>query len=262
MLVYQLVYGVAKHQSVRQTGAGTRSHSPSHRAISCVAHMTPIGKTAWAVHTWSTVVCSLWVAVVLSLSQAQSVFAADTVSEQDIIQQLRPRGITRNLVIQDAPPAPVAPVGAAAPSASVSVDPPHAHQGGSSLITPAAPAPGAPEKPAVDRDSVSLVIQFQVNSHLVLPEGVRQLDILANALQSAELKGLTFQVEGHSDASGPAASNLRLSQRRAEEVVHHLVRSGVEARRLQALGFGFSKLLPGVHPHSAQHRRVVVRRLP
>jgi len=45
-------------------------------------------------------------------------------------------------------------------------------------------------------------------------------------------------VEGHTDSVGTEANNLVLSRLRAEAVVDYLVSRGVDAGRLEAVGFG------------------------
>jgi outer membrane protein OmpA-like peptidoglycan-associated protein len=51
--------------------------------------------------------------------------------------------------------------------------------------------------------------------------------------------GLMVQVEGHTDNVGNAKSNLALSQKRADAVMNHLIKTyKTEARRLKAKGFG------------------------
>lgn len=47
-----------------------------------------------------------------------------------------------------------------------------------------------------------------------------------------------MQVEGHTDNTGDAAMNRKLSQDRAQAVVDYLVKKGVAADRLKAAGFG------------------------
>lgn len=65
-----------------------------------------------------------------------------------------------------------------------------------------------------------------------------------------------MQVEGHTDAQGNAAVNLRLSQRRAQAVVDALVQRGVAANRLQALGHGETRLLDqGATPEAHERNR-------
>lgn len=48
----------------------------------------------------------------------------------------------------------------------------------------------------------------------------------------------TVEIAGHTDAKGDAEVNLRLSQRRADVVAKHLVRHGVLAHQIVAVGYG------------------------
>ncbi len=63
------------------------------------------------------------------------------------------------------------------------------------------------------------------------------LDQVAAVLK-AYPKMTKIRVEGHTDDRGKDASNLKLSQRRAESVVKYLNEKGVDAGRLVAQGFG------------------------
>jgi OOP family OmpA-OmpF porin len=47
-----------------------------------------------------------------------------------------------------------------------------------------------------------------------------------------------FEVQGHTDGSGPAGSNMKLSRQRADAVVEWLVTRGVQPERLVAKGYG------------------------
>jgi outer membrane protein OmpA-like peptidoglycan-associated protein len=68
------------------------------------------------------------------------------------------------------------------------------------------------------------------------------------------------RVEGHTDTRGRLANNMRLSQARAEAVMRYLVEHGVSAARLEAQGYGPTRLIvenartPDEH---ARNRRVV-----
>jgi len=50
-----------------------------------------------------------------------------------------------------------------------------------------------------------------------------------------------LQVTGHTDSDGDDASNMKLSQVRAESVMKALVSGGIAADRLKAIGMGESK---------------------
>jgi outer membrane protein OmpA-like peptidoglycan-associated protein len=106
--------------------------------------------------------------------------------------------------------------------------------------------------------SLSLAIQFDVNSSRVRPESGEVLGNLVAAMLSPDLKGTRFAIEGHTDASGAAAANLRLSQQRADEVRLFLVALGVHPARLKAVGKGSSEPIDPKDPMSADNRRVRV----
>ena len=47
-----------------------------------------------------------------------------------------------------------------------------------------------------------------------------------------------IRIEGHTDSSGPASVNQRISLQRAESVRDELVAMGIDASRIQASGMG------------------------
>ena len=101
---------------------------------------------------------------------------------------------------------------------------------------------------------------FTVGS-AVLPDGLRvQLDRFAQALKGKAGGARTVRIEGHADASGNAASNERLSQRRAEAARDYLVSQGVSADQLKPVGVGARDLVEPGQPLSAKNRRVVIGR--
>lgn len=83
-------------------------------------------------------------------------------------------------------------------------------------------------------------IYFDTNKSVVKPESKPTLEQIANLLK--QLPQLKLGVVGHTDNVGDDASNLRLSQRRAEAVVAALVEDyGIDEARLQASGAGEGK---------------------
>ncbi len=83
-------------------------------------------------------------------------------------------------------------------------------------------------------------ILFSVNSATIRPESTPTLEEMGTMLE--EHPDLRLRIEGHTDATGDDASNLELSQRRAEAVRDFLVESyGVEAGRLEVEGLGETK---------------------
>jgi OmpA-OmpF porin, OOP family len=109
--------------------------------------------------------------------------------------------------------------------------------------------------------SVSLNIPFEHNSSALQPAASAQLKELEHALTSASLGQDRFVVAGHTDAKGSAAYNKQLSLRRAQAVKRFLVGKGVDAARLDTVGFGSEKLLAPDQPEDPRNRRVEIRDL-
>ena len=70
-----------------------------------------------------------------------------------------------------------------------------------------------------------------------------------------------FQIAGHTDASGSAEYNRRLSRDRAETVRRFLVTRGIDPDRLEVVGNGEDELLLPDWPLHAGNRRVEIRNL-
>ena len=112
---------------------------------------------------------------------------------------------------------------------------------------------------AITRERVTIAdkIFFDVNKATIKAESFSLLDEVAQVLLDyPEIAGL--RVEGHTDQRGPADTNRRLSQARAESVRAYLVDKGVEAGRLTAEGFGEDRPLDPADNRAAwdQNRRV------
>ena len=88
------------------------------------------------------------------------------------------------------------------------------------------------------------------------------LDRVAEALVANPT--VRVEVQGHTDNSGSAATNLRLSQARANTVRTYLISKGVDGARITAVGYGPNQ--PKVQNTSpanrAQNRRVELKQLP
>lgn len=85
-------------------------------------------------------------------------------------------------------------------------------------------------------------IEFDYNAATIRPGSIPTLDEAASVINANPGVG-PLRVVGHTDGDGPAASNQRLSQRRAEAVVAYLVESGgVGADRVSAEGRGEAEL--------------------
>ena len=67
---------------------------------------------------------------------------------------------------------------------------------------------------------------------------------------------LKLRIEGHTSAEGDAATNQKLSEDRAQAAVDFLVNNeGVDGSRLEAAGFGSSKLKNTADPMAPENRR-------
>lgn len=114
---------------------------------------------------------------------------------------------------------------------------------------------GEPEPP-----SVNLRVQFAYNEATLTDEAILTLGALGEALGSEILEGLSFEIIGHTDATGSVEYNQALSERRAQSVVGFLTDEyAVGAERLSWSGEGESRLLDIDNPESGENRRVEIR---
>lgn len=94
-----------------------------------------------------------------------------------------------------------------------------------------------------------------------LPETLKkQLEVFAEVLKSKKGSGKVVRIEGHADASGAAAANLTLSQKRAEAVRDYLVELGAEAAMLNPVGVGANVPKNNKDPFAPENRRVEIGR--
>ena len=89
---------------------------------------------------------------------------------------------------------------------------------------------------------------------------MRDLDQVALAFNRPQLAASALTLEGHTDSSGEAGYNLRLSQRRADAVVAYLVSRGVQPHRLRGVGYGEARPLVFFPASDARQRRVEIVR--
>jgi outer membrane protein OmpA-like peptidoglycan-associated protein len=81
------------------------------------------------------------------------------------------------------------------------------------------------------------------------------------AMKDPALSSQAFIIEGHASAEGDYASNLALSQARAERIARELIRFGVISSQLVPVGYGESEAAvpaASAEPLRAQDRRVTV----
>ncbi len=118
----------------------------------------------------------------------------------------------------------------------------------------AATPPAAPPAPASKPAVVLPIAQLDRGVQIVLPDSVlfqvgkadlspgesgAYLDRVAHLLKTKTAKRIA--VEGHTDSTGAAALNQKLSEQRADSVADALVSRGVPADRITRKGLSFSQ---------------------
>jgi OOP family OmpA-OmpF porin len=100
------------------------------------------------------------------------------------------------------------------------------------------PPPG-PARVVLTASSITIAdkVQFETGKAEILPASFGLLDEVARVFVDNPQIELV-QVEGHTDSTGSAAINRKLSQQRAEAVKKYLVKNGVKDKRIVAKGFG------------------------
>jgi OmpA-OmpF porin, OOP family len=101
------------------------------------------------------------------------------------------------------------------------------------VTTPTVTTPAAPAAPALGH----LVLNFRTGSAAVPGSAMPELQQTATLIKRLP-PGSVVEIGGHTDNVGNAASNMTLSQRRAEAVRDILIRDGVNPSALTARGYG------------------------
>lgn len=104
------------------------------------------------------------------------------------------------------------------------------------------------------------MIYFKTGTYTLVDASKASLDVIAQYMIIAD--GV-FEVQGHTDSVGSDASNMTLSQKRAQAVVDYLISKGVNGSNLKAVGYGESqpKFDNNTADGRAQNRRIEIIRL-
>lgn len=99
-------------------------------------------------------------------------------------------------------------------------------------------------------------VMFQFDSTALRSAAFPLLDAIVEI--AADCADAQITISGHTDATGNAESNQKLSQRRALAVLDYLTAHGIEPARLRALGAGASRPLDtgGTAAARARNRRI------
>lgn len=90
-----------------------------------------------------------------------------------------------------------------------------------------------------DGKIITYGITFDTGKATIKPESMSEINRIKKLMDEDET--LNFEVQGHCDATGSAATNQKLSQERAEAIVAKLVEMGIDESRLTAVGKGSSE---------------------
>ncbi|MCS6902196.1 MAG: OmpA family protein [Polyangiaceae bacterium] len=131
---------------------------------------------------------------------------------------------------------------------------------------PPSPEPSPPEPPPREVLPIEEQILFEYRKATLTPASERPLRQVSEFLM-AHPEILEVTVEGHTDPSGEAKFNERLSLQRAETVRNWLVHHGIDPRRLKVIGLGSHRPVASNDTEEGRQKNrrvvfVVTRRVP
>jgi len=103
-------------------------------------------------------------------------------------------------------------------------------------------------------------VTFPVN-HAEVGDDAKALIDEAIAQLKAENKGVFFEIEGHTDNTGPDVYNQKLGEERAMAVRNYMHDQGIALNRMQVISYGDTKPVIDnkTKANRAQNRRVVIK---
>ena len=121
------------------------------------------------------------------------------------------------------------------------------------------PKPVITEAAKAQLDEFARAIYFNSGRSSFRPGVTGKLDLIASIMK--EYPDANFNIEGHTDSQGAAASNLALSDRRAKAVLDYLASHGISGSRLSSIGYGEDYPIADNATRSgrAQNRRVEIK---
>lgn len=87
-----------------------------------------------------------------------------------------------------------------------------------------------------DGKIISYGITFDIGKSTIKPESIIEINRIAELMK--QNPNVKFSVEGHTDASGNAVDNQKLSEERSRAIVNKLIELGISGDRLKAVGKG------------------------
>jgi outer membrane protein OmpA-like peptidoglycan-associated protein len=108
-----------------------------------------------------------------------------------------------------------------------------------------------------DRIEIKQQVNFATGKAIIKRDSYYLLEEVADAIKSAGVTKL--RIEGHTDSVGSDSMNMRLSDRRANSVMRHLIeKNGIDPAIMTAVGYGETKPIASNRTRSgrAKNRRV------
>jgi outer membrane protein OmpA-like peptidoglycan-associated protein len=192
-------------------------------------------------------ILSVLVAAALALP-AVDALAAEKPSAQDIVNALRPKGLTRSLTLS--------------PEDQAKRD--EDNRFVDSLRNRATRSLSLHERQQIaaiaeTKPRIDLEIKFDFNSANIARTAVNDLNSLGKALTDPALKGSTFVLAGHTDGVGSDDYNMDLSSRRADTIKKYLIEKfQIAPDKLVTAGYGETRLKNAQKPNAPENRRVEV----
>lgn len=99
-------------------------------------------------------------------------------------------------------------------------------------------------------------IQFAYNSYFLSDDSYEELEKVRLLME--QNPSMLIELSAHTDDRGTDAYNDRLSARRGESVARYLIKSGIDASRIQSVGYGKRK---PIVPNDSEENRTLNRRV-
>ena len=121
----------------------------------------------------------------------------------------------------------------------------------------AAPVEAAPEM-VTKNFAFSSDVLFDFGKSSLKPAAATALDAANTEIANLGLATPAIQVNGYTDRIGKEASNLKLSQRRAETVANYLVSKGQNPANVTAVGYGEANPVTGATCDAVKGRKALI----
>ncbi|GAB1660644.1 porin OmpA [Mannheimia haemolytica] len=101
-------------------------------------------------------------------------------------------------------------------------------------------------------------VLFDFGKSSLKPAAATSLDAAHAEISNLGLANLSIQVNGYTDRIGKEASNLKLSQRRAETVANYIVSKGTNPANVTAVGYGEANPVTGHTCDAVKGRKALI----